>query len=156
MQQPSTVGIEVNVIRLLDNPETREMILQAILHQVLTMWRQGKTPVIFTSREEVTFIDLQERIDFGKLISDLLMDIVGGLPSDIGFLISKGGITSNNLLSKGLNLTSVRLLGQILPGCCVVRTAEDHPQFPSLPVVLFPGNVGNDQGLVEAWQIIDS
>ena len=156
LQQPSTVGIEVNVIRLLDNPETREMILRAILHQVLTMWRQGKTPVIFTSREEVTFIDLQERIDFGKVISDLLMDIVGGLPSDIGFLISKGGITSNNLLSKGLNLTSVRLLGQILPGCCVVRTAEDHPQFPSLPVVLFPGNVGNDQGLVEAWQIIDS
>ncbi|MDJ0903017.1 MAG: four-carbon acid sugar kinase family protein [Xenococcus sp. MO_188.B8] len=155
LQQPSTVGIEVEVIHLRDHPETRETILQSILHQVLTVWRQGKTPVIFTSREEVTFVDLQERIDFGRAISDLLMDIIGGLPSDIGFLISKGGITSNNLLSKGLNLTTVRLLGQILPGCCVVRTAKDHPQFPCLPVVLFPGNVGNDRGLVTAWEIID-
>ncbi len=156
LQQSSTVGIEVEVMRLQDNPEARDIILQSILHQVLTVWRQGKTPVIFTSREEVTFVDIQERIDFGRAISDLLMDIVRGLPSDIGFLISKGGITSNNLLSNGLNLTTVRLLGQILPGCCVVHTAEDHPQFPSLPVVLFPGNVGNDRGLVEVWGIIDS
>ena len=156
LNQDPTVGIELEVIRLRDNPEAGEIILQSILHQVLTVWQQGKTPVIFTSREEVTFVDLQERIDFGRVISNLLMNIVRGLPSDIGFLISKGGITSNNLLSKGLNLTTVRLLGQILPGCCVVCTAENHPQFPSLPVVLFPGNVGSDQGLVEAWRIIDN
>ena len=155
LQQPSTVGIEFEVMRLQDKPAARDIILQEILDRVLTVWRQGKTPVIFTSREEVTFVDLQERIDFGRAISNLLMDVVRGLPSDIGFLISKGGITSNNLLSEGLNLTTVRLLGQILPGCCVVRTAEDHPQFPSLPVVLFPGNVGDDRGLVAAWEIID-
>ena len=156
LQQPSTVGIEFEVMRLQDKLAARDVILQEILDRVLTVWRQGKTPVIFTSREEVTFVDLQERIDFGRAISSLLMDVVRGLPSDIGFLISKGGITSNNLLSKGLNLTTVRLLGQILPGCCVVRTAKDHPQFPSLPVVLFPGNVGDDRGLVAAWEIIDS
>lgn len=149
-------GIEVKVMRLRDNPEAREIMFQEILEQVLTLWQQGKTPVIFTSREEITFAELQERIDFGETISNLLMDLVRSLPSDIGFLISKGGITSNNLLSKGLNLTTVRLLGQILPGCCVVRTAIAHPQFPSLPVVLFPGNVGDDQSLVEAWRIIDS
>jgi len=44
-------------------------------------------------------------------VSSLLMDIVRGLPSDIGFLISKG-ITSNDVLSTGLALTSARLLGQ--------------------------------------------
>ncbi len=156
LNQDSIVGIELEVIRLRDNPEAREIILQEILHQVLIVWREGKTPVIFTSREEVIFVELQERIDFGKVISNLLMDIVRGLPSDIGFLISKGGITSNNLLSNGLKLTTVRLLGQILPGCCVVRTAENHPQFPSLPVVLFPGNVGSDRALVEVWGIIDN
>ena len=155
LRQDSIVGIEVEVLRLRDHPEARKIMFPEILEQVLTVWQQGKTPVIFTSREEVTFAELQERIDFGETISNLLMDLVGGLPSDIGFLISKGGITSNNLLSKGLNLTSVRLLGQILPGCCVVRTVIAHPQFPRLPVVLFPGNVGDDQGLVEAWRIIN-
>ena len=66
--------------------------------------------------------------------------------------ISKGGITSNDTLSTGLNLTSARLLGQILPGVSVVRTPVHHPQFPDLPVVLFPGNVGDDQALVTVYQ----
>jgi uncharacterized protein YgbK (DUF1537 family) len=80
------------------------------------------------------------------------MDIVRGLPADIGFLISKGGITSNDVLSTGLALRSARLLGQILAGCSVVRTPDNHPQFPDLPVVLFPGNVGDADALVTTYQ----
>jgi uncharacterized protein YgbK (DUF1537 family) len=79
------------------------------------------------------------------------MEIVQGLPESISFLISKGGITSNDVLSVGLNLTAARLLGQILPGCSVIRTESTHPQFPNLPVVLFPGNVGEQDSLVAVW-----
>ncbi|ELS01219.1 hypothetical protein Xen7305DRAFT_00009210 [Xenococcus sp. PCC 7305] len=155
LKQSSTVGIEIEVELVRDNPEAKAIILQKTLDRVWQVWQQGKTPVIFTSRQEVILPDSQENINFGKTISNLLMDIVGGLPSDIGFIISKGGITSNNLLSKGLALTTVRLLGQILPGCCVVRTAATHEKFSSLPVVLFPGNVGDEQSLVTAWQRIN-
>jgi len=49
-------------------------------------------------------------------------------------------------------LRSARLLGQILPGVSVVTTAADHPQFPNLPVVLFPGNVGDRFALAAAYQ----
>jgi uncharacterized protein YgbK (DUF1537 family) len=80
------------------------------------------------------------------------MAIVQQLPPDIGFLISKGGITSNDVLSDGLHLPMVRLLGQILAGCSVVQTAADHPRFPFLPVVLFPGNVGDDSALATVYQ----
>ena len=80
------------------------------------------------------------------------MDIVRGLPSDLGFLISKGGITSNDVLSTGLALRSARLLGQILAGCSMVRTPANHPQFPNLPVVLFPGNVGDNNALVTVYE----
>jgi uncharacterized protein YgbK (DUF1537 family) len=76
------------------------------------------------------------------------MAIVQGLPEGIGYLISKGGITSNNILSVGLNLPAVRLLGQIYPGISMVLTPADHPRFPNLPVVLFPGNVGEADTLV--------
>jgi len=72
----------------------------------------------------------------------LLMAIVQGLPEGMGYLVSKGGITSNDTLSLGLNLPAVRLLGQIYPGVSMVLTPADHPRFPNLPVVLFPGNVG--------------
>jgi uncharacterized protein YgbK (DUF1537 family) len=67
-------------------------------------------------------------------------------------LISKGGITSNDVLSVGLNLRAVRLLGQILPGCSLVTTPEDHPLFANLPVVLFPGNVGDQDGLLTVYR----
>jgi uncharacterized protein YgbK (DUF1537 family) len=80
------------------------------------------------------------------------MTIVQGLPRDISFLISKGGITSNDVLSTGLQLDAARLLGQILPGVSMVITPIDHPLFPSLPVVLFPGNVGDAYGLLTVYQ----
>ncbi|MFN7658122.1 MAG: nucleotide-binding domain containing protein, partial [Dolichospermum sp.] len=55
-------------------------------------------------------------------------------------------------LSTGLALTSARLLGQILAGCSMVITPSDHPLFPNLPVVLFPGNVGNADALGTVYQ----
>ncbi len=79
------------------------------------------------------------------------MDVVRALPATLGFLISKGGITSNDVLSDGLALRTSRVLGQILPGCSVVRCPADHPRFPRLPVVIFPGNVGDEQALALAY-----
>ncbi len=154
LKQTGVEGIEVDVTRLRDRPQEREAILREILNSVNQVFELEKTPVVYTSREELSFSDIQQRLQFGVVVSTLLMDVVKQLPSQIGFLISKGGITSNDVLSIGLNLTSVRLLGQILPGCSVVRTESNHPQFPNLPVVLFPGNVGDSRGLVDVWRCL--
>jgi uncharacterized protein YgbK (DUF1537 family) len=70
----------------------------------------------------------------------------------LGFLISKGGITSNDTLSTGLALRTARLLGQVLPGVSMVRCPDDHPRYPGMPVVIFPGNVGDDQALATVCQ----
>ncbi|MFW6357951.1 MAG: four-carbon acid sugar kinase family protein [Chroococcales cyanobacterium] len=151
LQETDVVGIEVDVSRLREHPAQRDEMLAETLEKVQQVYSTGKTPVIYTSREELQFDDIQQRLDFGKKVSALLMDIVKGLPKEIGFLISKGGITSNDVLSTGLALRSARLLGQILPGCSLVRTPDTHPSFPNLPVVLFPGNVGDAQGLVTVY-----
>lgn len=145
-------GIEIPVQQLRDQPNKKAEIITDSLEQVENILELGKTPVIYTSRRELSFNSVQARLDFGVELSQLLMKIVQQLPQDIGFLISKGGITSNDVLSVGLGLTSVRLLGQIIPGCSLVRTDSDHPRFPLLPVVLFPGNVGNVRGLATAYQ----
>jgi uncharacterized protein YgbK (DUF1537 family) len=151
LAEAAVTGIEVDVVRLRDRPQQRAIILQETLESVHRVFEQGQTPVVYTSRQELNFSNIQQRLEFGVVVSALLMDIVKGLPNQIGFLISKGGITSNDVLSVGLNLTAARLLGQILPGCSVIRTDTTHPQFPNLPVVLFPGNVGNEDSLVAAW-----
>ncbi len=148
----STVSpIQVPVARLLQ-PHQAAPLLAETLAQVYEVYQAGQTPVIFTSRQELSFADTATRLSFGEEVSALLMAIVQNLPPDLGFLISKGGITSNDVLSKGLNLTTARLLGQILAGCSVICTPADHPYLPNLPVVLFPGNVGDDQALLTAYQ----
>ena len=153
LKAPGIVGVEVDVTQMLDDWTVgRSRLLESTLAQVSQIHAAGNTPAIYTSREELTFPDVQTRLAFGEEVSGLLMDIVRGLPSDLGFLISKGGITSNDTLSQGLALQTTRLLGQILPGVSVVRTEADHPQFAAMPVVLFPGNVGDENALALAYQ----
>ncbi|HEY9603649.1 MAG TPA: four-carbon acid sugar kinase family protein [Allocoleopsis sp.] len=153
LQEPGIVGVEVDVAHLLSGSQSqRAELLAKITERIQKVHSALETPVVYTSREELVFKDVETRLAFGLAVSALLMDIVRGLPTDIGFLISKGGITSNDVLSTGLALRSARLLGQIIPGCSVVRTPADHPQFPDLPVVLFPGNVGDAEALATTYR----
>ncbi len=142
-------GIEVDVDRV---EGEREALLAEVLHAAARAHELGRTAVIYTSRGERSFPDQARRLAFGEAVSALLMDVVRGMPEDLGFLISKGGITSNDVLSSGLALRTSRVVGQILPGCSVVRCPPDHPRFPHLPVVIFPGNVGDDRALVTAYR----
>ncbi|MGD1856215.1 MAG: four-carbon acid sugar kinase family protein [Leptolyngbyaceae cyanobacterium] len=151
LKQPGISGLEVEVSRLKADPTQAKAMADEVLAQVQTVYREAKTAVVYTSRQELTFADAATRLAFGEAVSNLLMDIVQGLPTDLGFLISKGGITSNDTLSTGLALTSARLLGQVIPGVSVVTTSAEHPRFPNLPVVLFPGNVGGDDAVTTAY-----
>jgi uncharacterized protein YgbK (DUF1537 family) len=153
LKAEGTLGIEVDVTRLLDQGEDQSaQLLTEVTQSIDKAFHAGKTPVVYTSRQELSFENIETRLLFGTKVSSLLMDIVQDLPSEIGFLISKGGITSNDVLSTGLTLTTARLLGQILAGCSMVITPSDHPKYPNLPVVLFPGNVGNTDALATVYQ----
>lgn len=149
LNEPGVVGLEVDVSRV-DND--RVDLLAEVLARAADAHAQDLTPVIYTSRVELQFADQAERLAFGTRVSSFLMDVVRGLPTSLGYLISKGGITSNDVLSDGLALKSATVLGQILPGCSVVRCPPDHPRFPELPVVIFPGNVGDDEALATVYR----
>lgn len=149
LKQEGIVPIEVNVERI---PDDATALLEDTLRLAKDAHERNETPVIFTSRTEKTFADQQTRLAFGEQVSGFLMDVVRNLPATIGFLISKGGITSNDVLSDGLALRTSRVVGQILAGCSVVRCPEDHPRYPHLPVVIFPGNVGDEHALALVYQ----
>jgi uncharacterized protein YgbK (DUF1537 family) len=149
LKQSGIVPIEIDVNRL---PEQHDDLVRETLSAAEAAHRRGLTPVVYTSRTERQFADLSARLKFGEQVSGFLMDVVRGLPPTLGFLISKGGITSNDVLSTGLALHTARLLGQILPGVSVVRCPDDHPRYPRMPVVIFPGNVGGDEALAEAYR----
>jgi uncharacterized protein YgbK (DUF1537 family) len=158
LQTTGIVGVEIDVSQLIgDDATARTELLKTIIDRIDTIHTGGNTPAIYTSRQELSFNSIKDRLQFGESVSALLMDIIRALPADIGFLISKGGITSNDTLSRGLALPTARLLGQIVPGCSVIVTPPTHPQFPNLPVVLFPGNVGDEHALATAYlRLVDS
>lgn len=148
LKMPGVAPVEVNLEQL---PAKRAALLQEIVLQCGRSHAAGGTPVVFTSRMEKVFPGQTARLAFGEMVSAFLMDVVRNLPMTLGFLISKGGITSNDVLSSGLALSTSRVVGQILPGCSVVCCPADHPRYPNLPVVIFPGNVGDDQALATVY-----
>jgi uncharacterized protein YgbK (DUF1537 family) len=148
LAMPGVVPIEIDVERL---PEAHDTLLEQAVGSARAAHDDSMTPVIFTSRSERRFADQAARLAFGDAVSALLMEVVRRLPPTLGFLISKGGITSNDVLSTGLSLRTSRVLGQILPGCSVVRCPRDHARYPEMPVVIFPGNVGDDDALALAY-----
>jgi uncharacterized protein YgbK (DUF1537 family) len=148
LKMPGVAPIEIDVEGI---EGERDSLLDAIAAEAHALHDAGTTPAIYTSRREKTFADQSARLAFGETVSAFLMDVVRRLPPTLGFLISKGGITSNDVLSSGLALRTSRVLGQILPGCSVVRCPDDHRRYPRMPVVIFPGNVGDDHGLAQAF-----
>ena len=69
------------------------------------------------------------------------------------FVIAKGGITSSDVGVKALKVRRANVLGQICPGIPVWQT-DAQSKFPGIPYVIFPGNVGEENTLKEACQIL--
>jgi len=149
LQQDGIQGIEIDVAKITGQ---RDQLLADIIANAEECHATNITPVIYTSRTELQFDDQQTRLAFGEQVSAFLMDVVRNLPASTGFLISKGGITSNDVLSDGLSLRTSRVVGQILAGCSVVRCPQNHPRYPDMPVVIFPGNVGDESGITTAYK----
>ncbi|MDH5485022.1 MAG: four-carbon acid sugar kinase family protein [Gammaproteobacteria bacterium] len=149
LEQEGIQGIEIDVESIASQ---REQLLAGVVTKAAGCHAANVTPVIYTSRTELQFDNQQARLAFGEQVSAFLMDVVRNLPASTGFLISKGGITSNDVLSDGLALRTSRVVGQIHAGCSVVCCPQDHPRFPDMPVVIFPGNVGDDQALASVYK----
>ena len=135
-------GIEVDVERVLHDGDA---LMQELLSEMKQRAEEGLTPVVDTSRKEVRLTDADERQHLGQRISDFLVEMVARLPFVPSYLVAKGGITSNDILTKGLALKSAVVLGQIVPNVPCVMT--DH-----FPYIIFPGNVGGDDSLREVYE----
>ena len=142
LQAEGTCAIEVDVQRILDDADALMLETQDVIRQVV---EQGLTPVVYTSRQEIRLADADQRQRLGQQVSDFLVDIVRRLPYTPSYLVGKGGITSHDLLTKGLGIRTARVLGQIISSVPCVMTRE-------FPYIIFPGNVGNEQSLREVYE----
>ena len=159
LQEPACEGVEIPVAKLarvLDGPAAPELIRsleRSWFDQLQAVLDQGRTPVLFSSRGELVCASAQERRLFGLALAALMARLAAALAPQLGLIISKGGITTHTLLADGLGLDWVELQGQLLPGLSVVLTPADA-RVPGLPVITFPGNLGDASSLREAWRLM--
>ena len=141
LQAEGTCAIEVDVQRILDDSA---LLMSETLDTIRQVVEMGLTPVIYTSRQEIRLDDANQRQHLGQQVSDFLVDIVYRLPFTPSYLVGKGGITSHDILTKGLGIRSARVLGQVIASVpCVMA--------PHFPYIIFPGNVGNEDSLREVY-----
>ena len=119
-------------------------------NQIDEALEDGCTPVLFTSRGELSFTTKQARRYFSNELAQLTGRLAGLVAPRLGYLISKGGTTTQALLANGLGLALVQLEGQLLPGLSLVRSL-DKGNLQNLPILTFPGNLGDENTLLESW-----
>ena len=135
-----------------NNQKRRNLFKNKFLKEIRFSFQQGKTPVLFTSRKFMS-LDHSEQFNFYNLLACFVAELVADLKYEIGYLISKGGITTNVILSNGLNADYVYLEGQIFTGISVVtHTLKNDGK---LPIVTHPGNIGSKDSLVNIWKVFE-
>ncbi|MDC3148321.1 hypothetical protein OA847_00165 [bacterium] len=136
-----------------NNKKQMNLFKNKFLKEIRFSFEQGKTPVLFTSRKFMS-LDSSELLNFYNLLACFIAELVADLKYEIGYLISKGGITTNLILSDGLNADYVYLEGQIFKGISVVT--YDLKNDEKLPIVTHPGNIGTEDSLVNIWKVFES
>ena len=142
------VPVELSVEALLD-PARRAAVLAEAIDVINRTLTSGRDAVVYTSRNLVTHSDAAESLAIGRQVSAALCAVLRGLQIAPRWLIAKGGITSSDTATRGLDVRRAIVRGQLLPGVPVWRLGPES-RFPGLDYVVFPGNVGGDSALVEA------
>jgi uncharacterized protein YgbK (DUF1537 family) len=110
---------------------------------------QGQDAAVYTSRKLKTGKDHDSTLSIGRQISNGLVDIVRSVGVVPRYVLAKGGITSSDIATGALGIVRAKILGQILPGVPVWRSGAES-RFPDMPYVVFPGNVGSADAVLEA------
>ena len=113
LAQPGLVHLEVDVQRLLDDKQGSDEIERAA-DQANQALSQGDDVVIFTSRQLITGADADSSLAIGQRVSEGLVAIIRAISTRPRYLLTKGGITSSDIATQGLNVKRAPGLG---PDC---------------------------------------
>lgn len=146
--------IEFNV-HLVLQPEKFQAEVDRIVETCEILLRSGKNVAVYTRRERLDLGEgmKEEELKLSVKISDAVTSIVQRLEVRPSYIIAKGGITSSDIGTKGLQVKRAIVAGQIKPGIPVWTTGPES-KFPGISYVVFPGNVGTKTTLREVAEML--
>lgn len=112
--------------------------------------------LVVTSRGVRRGPDAGESLRIARAVSAGLVAIVRALLGERpAWVLTKGGITSHDVLGAALGVRRAQVLGQLFAGfVSVLRPLEARPEAIGMPCVVFAGNVGDDSSLAEAVGVL--
>jgi uncharacterized protein YgbK (DUF1537 family) len=138
---------KISVAALLDD-RLRDDEINRVVNETEQALHRGNDMLIYTSRQLVAGKDSKSSLKIGQKISKGLIRIIQRIQISPRYVLAKGGITSSDIATRGLNVKKAIVLGQILPGVPVWKLGAES-RFPNLAYIVFPGNVGDDHALVD-------
>lgn len=141
--------VELEVLRLLDAGAAAAEVAR-VIDAVAAALVSGDV-VLHTSRTLVRTDDPDESLDISRRVSQAVVDIVHAVAErrTPRFVIAKGGITSSDVATRGLDIRRARVRGSLFPGIVSVWEAADG-LAAGIPYIVFAGNVGDDASLTAA------
>ncbi|MFC7455830.1 four-carbon acid sugar kinase family protein [Brachybacterium sp. GCM10030267] len=147
-QRGTLVEVELDVPSLLD--ERRDQHLADVTARVRETLR-AQDCVLYTSRDLVRTDDPAESLAIARSVSEAVVEVVRRVrEARPAWVVAKGGITSHEVAASGLGIRRAEVVGQFWPGQVSLLAAQEAPdEVMGMPYVVFPGNVGGEQGLAE-------
>lgn len=141
--------VEIDVPRLLEPATGADEVARAVAAVTSALVRGDV--VLHTSRTLVRTDDPDESLDISRRVSQAVVDTVHAVAEQTTprFVIAKGGITSSDVATRGLEIRRARVRGSLFPGIVSVWEAADG-LASGIPYVVFAGNVGDDTTLAGA------
>jgi uncharacterized protein YgbK (DUF1537 family) len=147
LEQPDITSVEVRADALLADTGWEGEIAR-VAQAADRLLGAGRDVAIFTSRQLIPGADAAASLAIGRRISDGLVAIVRAIGTRPRYLLAKGGITSSDTATHGLDVKRALVLGQILPGVPVWQLGPES-RYPGLAYIVFPGNVGGPSALAD-------
>jgi len=143
---PPSLTVEIDVEAVID-PARREEHVAGAAQRVAAGLASGEV-VVHTSRRLVTAATGDESLEISRRVSAAVVEVVQRVLAAVPprFVIAKGGITSSDVASKGLQIGRAMVRGPMLPGIVSLWEPMDGPAA-GIPYIVFAGNVGDDSSL---------
>lgn len=111
--------------------------------------------MFYTSRDLVTGSDAADSLAIARTVSSAVVEVVrASLAARPAWVIGKGGITSHDVLVRGLGVQRATVVGQLFPGMVsVLRPEQATEDVLGIPYVVFAGNVGDEHALADAIEL---
>lgn len=144
--------IEINVVKVL-NEETRAEELSRVCQLVDHHISSNRDTLVYTSRDVIIAKEIEENLRISQTVSGSLVEVVRSLNVKPKFIIAKGGITSSDVATGGLEIKYAKILGQAIAGVPVWLTGSEA-KFKNTPYIVFPGNVGEKESIAQIFENI--